>query len=67
VQRAELHAARYSSKHSESKSGRISAKELHAHELNKSGADLNLIRAQSVLLLMLNDYLDLITPAKSDA
>ena len=67
VLRAELHAARYSSKHSESKSGRVSTKELHAHELNKSGADLNLIRAQSVLLLMLNDYLDLVTPAKSDA
>ena len=65
AQRADLHAARYSSKHSESKSGRVSTKELHAHELNKSGADLNLIRTQSVLLLMLNDYLDLVTPAKS--
>ena len=65
AQRADLHAARYSSKHSESKSGRVSTKELHAHELNKSGADLNLIRTQSVLLLMLNDYLDLVTPTKS--
>ena len=67
AQRAELHAARYASKVSESKSGRVSTKELQSHELNQSNANLNKIQSQSVLLMLLNDYLDLVTPAKSDA
>ena len=66
LKRAELHAARYTSKYDESEDGRISSKQLQAHALDKSNADLNLIRAQSSLLLMLNDYLDLVTPIKNN-
>jgi hypothetical protein len=67
LKRAEIHAARYTSKYNESEDGRISAKELNMHALNKSNSDLNLIRAQAGLMLMLNDYFDLITPLKTGA
>ena len=60
--RSQLNAERYQSKEEASLSGFVSEKELFAHNLNHVESQLNLARSETVLILLINDYLDLTAP-----